>query len=122
MVYYTRGETEQENAFIRERGSVCEYQSKNCSSACRRGYSLLIFVCNTYMNTWIKLANKNGLKTMYIRGKNNVKDRLWKLTIVTEEPEDITPVDEDMYEKMSAERHKANQESNNKVRVGEIKI
>ena len=74
------------------------------------------------MNTWIKLANKNGLKTTYIRGKKNAKDRLWKLTIVTEEPEDITPVDEDMYEKMSAERRKANQESNNKVRVGEIKI
>ena len=51
-----------------------------------------------------------------------MKDRLWKLTIVTEEHEDITPVDEDMYEKMSAERRKANQESNNKVRVGEIKI
>jgi len=35
--------------------------------------------------------------------KKNAKDRLWKLIIVAEEPEDITAVDDEMYNDMSAQ-------------------
>ena len=32
-----------------------------------------------------------------------MEERLWKLTIVAEEPEDITAVDDEMYNDMSAQ-------------------
>jgi hypothetical protein len=59
--------------------------------------------CTTYMNSWIKEANDTVSKTTFIQGKKNAKDRLWKLIIVAEEPEDITAVDDDMYNDMSAQ-------------------
>ncbi len=65
--------------------------------------------CAAYMTKWIELANDNDLKTTFIQGKKNAKGRPWKLIIVTEEPEDITPVNEDVYEKKAVERCKAEQ-------------
>jgi hypothetical protein len=59
--------------------------------------------CATYMSSWIKEANDTVSKTTFIQGKKNAKDRLWKLIIVAEEPEDITAVDDDMYNDMSAQ-------------------
>jgi hypothetical protein len=56
-----------------------------------------------YMNSWIKEANDTVSKTTFIQGKKNAKGRLWKLIIVAEEPEDITTVDDDMYNDMSAQ-------------------
>ena len=51
----------------------------------------------------MKEANDTKLRTTFIQGKNKVKDRLWKLIIVAEEPEDITAVDDEMYNDMSAQ-------------------
>ena len=62
---------------------------------------------NAYINSWIKQANDNDLKTTFIRGKKEAKGRLWKLTIVVEEPEGIAAVDDDMFEEMSAECRKS---------------
>jgi len=55
------------------------------------------------MNSWTKEANDSESKTIFIQGKKNAKDRLWKLIIVAEEPEDITAVDDEMYNDMSAQ-------------------
>ena len=59
--------------------------------------------CTAYMNSWTKEANDSESKTIFIQGKKNVKDRLWKLIIVAEEPEDITALDDEMYNDMSAQ-------------------
>ena len=59
------------------------------------------------MGTWIKRANESDSKTIFIEGKKKVKGRLWKLIIVTEEPEGITPVDNEIFERLSATRRKA---------------
>jgi hypothetical protein len=58
------------------------------------------------MSSWIKEANVSESKTIFIKGKKNAKKRLWKLTIVAEEPEDITTVDDEMYNDMSAQVRK----------------
>ena len=63
--------------------------------------------CTAYMNSWTKEANDNDLKTTFIQGKKEAKGRLWKLTIVVEEPEVISAVDDDMFEEMSAECRKS---------------
>ena len=55
------------------------------------------------MNVWMKEANDTESKTIFIQGKKKAKDRLWKLIIVAEEPEDITAVDDEMYKDMSAQ-------------------
>ena len=62
---------------------------------------------NRYMKLWIKQANDNDFKTTFIQGKKEAKGRLWKLTIVVEEPEGIAAVDDDMFKEMSAECRKA---------------
>ena len=49
------------------------------------------------MNLWTKEANYTEQRTTFIQGKNKAKNRLWKLIIVAEEPEDITAVDDEMY-------------------------
>ena len=59
--------------------------------------------CAAYMSSWIKEANDTVSKTTFIQGKKNAKDRLWKLIIVAEKPEDITAVDDDMFNDMSAQ-------------------
>jgi hypothetical protein len=48
-------------------------------------------------------VNDTESKTIFIKGKKNAKERLWKLTIVAEEPEDITAVDDEMSNDMSAQ-------------------
>jgi hypothetical protein len=53
--------------------------------------------------SWTKEANDTESKTIFIQGKKNAKERLWKLIIVSEEPEDITAVDDEMYKDMSAQ-------------------
>jgi len=55
------------------------------------------------MNSWTKEANDTESKTIFIQGKKNAKERLWKLIIVAEVPEDITAVDDEMYKDMSAQ-------------------
>ena len=59
------------------------------------------------MGTWIKRANESDSKTIFIEGKKKVKGRLWKLIIVTEELEGITPVDNEIFERLSATRRKS---------------
>ena len=56
-----------------------------------------------YIISWTKEANDTESKTIFIQGKKNAKERLWKLIIVSEEPEDITAVDDEMYKDMSAQ-------------------
>ena len=63
--------------------------------------------CTAYIISWTKEANDTESKTIFIQGKKNVKERLWKLIIVSEEPEDITAVDDEMYKEMSAQLRKA---------------
>jgi hypothetical protein len=58
--------------------------------------------CAVYMNSWTEDANDNDLKTTFIQGKKEAKGRLWKLTIVVEEPEGIAAVDDEMYTELSA--------------------
>jgi hypothetical protein len=58
------------------------------------------------MNLWMKEANDTESRTTFIQGKNKAKDRLWKLIIVAEEPEDITAVDDEMYKELSAQVRK----------------
>ena len=65
--------------------------------------------CGNYMSSWTKGANDNAMKTTFIQGKTKAKGRLWTLIIVTEEPADITAVDDEMYKKMSAECCKADE-------------
>ena len=43
------------------------------------------------------------------KAKKNVEERLRKLIIVEEEPEDITAVDDDMYKQLSAQCRKADE-------------
>jgi hypothetical protein len=62
--------------------------------------------CAAYMSSWIKEANDTKSKTIFIKGKKNAKKRLWKLTIVAEEPEDITAVEDEMYNDMSVQVRK----------------
>ena len=69
------------------------------------------------MNSWIKEANDTVSKTTFIQGKKNAKDRLWKLIIVAEEPEDITAVDNEMYNDMSAKVRESEKKSLRKVSV-----
>ena len=71
----------------------------------------------TYMNTWIKEANDTESKMIFIQGKKNAQDRLWKLIIVAEEPEDITAVDDEMYNDMSAQVRESEKKSLRKVSV-----
>ncbi len=59
--------------------------------------------CISYIISWTKEANDTESKTIFIQGKKNAKDRHWKLIIVSEEPEDITAVDDEMYKDMSAQ-------------------
>jgi hypothetical protein len=59
--------------------------------------------CACYIISWTKEANDTESKTIFIQGKKNAKERLWKLIIVSEEPEDITAVDDEMYKDMSAQ-------------------
>ena len=56
-----------------------------------------------YMNSWTKEENDNDLKTTFIQGKTKAEERLWKHVIDAEEPEDITTVDDEMYNDMSAQ-------------------
>jgi hypothetical protein len=46
-------------------------------------------------------------KRSSFKEKKNAEERLWKLTIVAEEPEDITAVDDEMYKELSAQLRKA---------------
>jgi hypothetical protein len=62
--------------------------------------------CAAYMSSWIKEANDTESKTIFIKGKKNAKKKLWKLTIVAEEPKDITEVDDEMYNDVSAQVRK----------------
>jgi hypothetical protein len=63
--------------------------------------------CKCYINSWSKEANDTVSKTTFIQGKKKAEERLWKLTIVAEEPEDITAVDDEMYKELSAQLRKA---------------
>jgi hypothetical protein len=63
--------------------------------------------CTAYIISWTKEANDTESKTIFIQGKKNAKERLWKLIIVSEEPEDITAVDDEMYKDMSAQVRKS---------------
>ena len=62
--------------------------------------------CACYMTSWTKEANVTVSKTTFIQGQKKGKDRLWKLIIVAEEPEDITAVDDEMYKQVSAQLRK----------------
>ncbi len=55
------------------------------------------------MNSWTKEANDTESKTIFILGQKNAEERLWKLIIVAGEPEDITAVDHEMYNDLSAQ-------------------
>jgi hypothetical protein len=59
--------------------------------------------CTAYIISWTKEANDTESKTIFIQGKKNAKERLWKLIIVSQEPEDITAVDDEMYKDVSAQ-------------------
>jgi hypothetical protein len=59
------------------------------------------------MSSWTKEANDTESKMTFIQGKKKAEDRLWKLIIVAEEPEDITAVDDEMYKELSAQLRKA---------------
>ena len=70
----------------------------------------------------MKEANDTKLRTTFIQGKNKVKDRLWKLIIVAEEPEDITAVDDEMYKEMSAQVRKADALARDRKRKACVKF
>ena len=57
------------------------------------------------MSSWTKEANDTESKMTFIR-KKKAEDRLWKLIIVAEEPEDITALDDEMYKELSAQVRK----------------
>ena len=59
------------------------------------------------MNSWTKEANDTESKTTFIQGKKKAEERLWKLIIFAEEPEDIIAVDDEMYKDMPAQLCKA---------------
>jgi hypothetical protein len=58
------------------------------------------------MSSWTKEANDTESKMTFIQGKKKAEDRLWKLIIVAEEPEDITALDDEMYKELSAQVRK----------------
>ena len=62
--------------------------------------------CACYMSSWTKEANDTESKMTFIQGKKKAEDRLWKLIIVAEEPEDITALDDEMYKELSAQVRK----------------
>jgi hypothetical protein len=66
------------------------------------------------MNLWTKEANDTESKTTFIQGKKKAMDRLWKLIIVTEEPEGITAVDDEMYNELPAPTRKSDAARNRK--------
>ena len=70
-----------------------------------------------YMNSWTKEVNDSKSRTTFIQGKDKAKGRLWKLIIVAEEPEDITAVDDEMYNDMSAQVRESEKKSLRKVSV-----
>jgi hypothetical protein len=107
MLYCRRGEPDRQNAFIRERVSVCEYQKKAAAQLVFEGAVPSFSSCAVHMNSWTKEANDNDLTTTFIQGKKEAKGRRWKLTTVVEEPKGIATVDDDMFEEMSAECRKA---------------
>ena len=74
------------------------------------------------MNLWMKEANDTESRTTFIQGKNKAKDRLWKLIIVAEEPEDITAVDDEMYKELSAQLHKADARACDRKRKVRVKF
>jgi hypothetical protein len=76
---------------------------KAAAQLVNEGIACSYLSCIKYMNSWIKEANDTVSKTTFIQGKKNAKDRLWKLIIVAEKPEDITAVDDDMFNDMSAQ-------------------
>ena len=94
MVCYRRGEPDRQNEFIRGRGSVCEYKKKATAQLVFEG------AVPSY---------SSESRTSFIQGKKKVEERLWKLIIVDEEPEDITAVDDDMYKQLSAQCRKADE-------------
>jgi uncharacterized protein (DUF1697 family) len=54
------------------------------------------------------MITDNETKTIFMQKvKKNAEERLWKLTIVAEEPEDITAVDDEIYNDMSAQVRKS---------------
>jgi hypothetical protein len=69
------------------------------------------------MNSWTKEANDTESKTNFIQGKKKVEERLWKLIIFAEEPEDITAVDDEMYKDMSSQVREADALGKRKVCV-----
>ena len=109
MLCYGRGEPDQQNAFIRERVSVCEYKKKAAAQLVFEGAVPSYISCaDVYIKLWMKEANDTESKTTFIQGKNKVKGRLWKLIIVAEEPEGITAVDDEiLYKELSAQYRKA---------------
>jgi hypothetical protein len=72
---------------------------------------------NVHMNSWTKEANDTESKTTFIQGKNKAKERLWKLIIVAQEPEDITAADDEMYKKLSAQVRKTDAQHVRKKKV-----
>jgi hypothetical protein len=64
---------------------------------------------NRLMNLWMKEANDTESRTTFIQGKKKAEERLWKLIIIAEEPEDITTVDDEMYKELSAQCRKADE-------------
>ncbi len=95
---------------LSEKGSrFANTKRKAAAQLIDEGIACSFVSCAAYMTKWIELANDNDLKATFIQGKKNAKGRPWKLIIVTEEPEDITPVNEDVYEKKAVARCKAEQ-------------
>jgi hypothetical protein len=93
---------------LSEKGSrFANTKRKAAAQLVNEGIACSFKSCTTYMNSWIKEANDTVSKTTFIQGKKNAKDRLWKLIIVAEEPEDITAVDDDMYNDMSAQERES---------------
>jgi len=91
---------------LSERGSrFANIKRKAAAQLVFEGIACSFKTCIGYMNSWTKEANDAESKTIFIKGKKNVKDRLWKLIIIAEEPEDITAVDDEMNNDMSAQLH-----------------
>jgi hypothetical protein len=92
---------------LSEKGSrFAKTKRKAAAQLVHEGAMPSFLSCAVYMSSWIKEANVSESKTIFIKGKKNAKKRLWKLTIVVEEPEDITTVDDEMYNDMSAQVRK----------------
>ena len=103
---------------LSEKGSrYANTRRKSAAQLVFEGIACPFSSCTAYMNTWIKVVNDTESKTIFIQGKKNAKDRLWKLIIVAEEPEDITAVDDEMYNDMSAQVRESEKKSLRKVSV-----